>query len=649
MTELKSVNDLLIVGATPGGLCCAVRAARQGLRVVVATHTHYLGGMLSSGLGVWDTCYEGARAPLVEEFKARLREYYSNTYGAESTQFRTYTETLSFEPRAGERVFNDLVDELPNLSILQQVYAVGVERSERRIHAVIFRSMDETTTTRIEATNYVDSTYEGDLAAVAGVPYRVGRESREEYGEPHAGRIFTQFTYGLFPQEAAIGKLNLRPFDLNSLGVFAGSTGEGDEAIQAFNFRSILCSDPDNCRPIEKPANYDRNTYLVLLANEEERQGKEYPFRSTWLIQDIRQFRFKNWKALPNNKLSWNHGGFIGQNHAYPRATWQEREEIAQRHKDFDLGLLYFLQNDDAVPAEVRERASQWGLALDEFSDNENFPYEMYVREARRIVGRYVFTEHDASIAPGLKRAPIHEDSIAIAEWPMDSHECRMERQVGSASDGMVLLNEKTRPAHIPYRIFLTEQFENLLVGVCASATHIGWGTIRVEPTMMHIGESLGTALALAHEQSIAPVAVSVAELQRRLVENGVMLSFFNEFDMNSTEPWVQAVQFLGTKGFFASYDAQPHKLLDAATMRAWVRLAGSWLVGEADVNDHARRLPIGDGITITSDRFLQVVNNELDYRGWDVVTAQDVGLDSANDKPMTRGEACHVLYQVMQ
>lgn len=642
--------DLLILGTTPAGLCCAVRAAREGLTVLLATHSHYLGGMLSSGLGVWDTCYEGARAPLVEEFKARLRAYYRDNYGEDSAQYNTYVSTLSLEPRAGERVFNDMVGDLPGITVLKQVYPIAIERSERLLQAVTFQDMNGETTTRIEADHFVDASYEADLAAVAGVPYRVGREARDEYGEPHAGKVFTQFTYGLFPYEAAIGKLNLRTFDLNSLGMFAGSTGEGDDAVQAYNFRSILCNDPDNRRPIEKPDNYDRSTYLVLLMSEEERYGKEFPLRSTWLIQDIEDFKFRNWKALPNNKLSWNHGGFVGQNHGYPCGDWPTRQAIVQQHKDFDMGLLYFLQHDQAVPEIVRERAQEWGLARDEFTDNENFPYEIYVREARRIVGRYVFTEHDASIAPGLKRAPIFEDSIAITEWPMDSHECRMERQAGSASDGMVLLNEKTRPAQVPYRILLTEQFDNLLMNVCVSATHVGWGTVRVEPTMMHIGESLGYALSLSHARHIPAAELDVAELQHKLVDSGVMLSFFNEFDMDTEADWVPALQYLGTKGFFASYDATPNAPLDTRTMQLWLRHMGDLLETGADVNARARLLAQVETATenaVNADSFVEALNAELVYRDRaKIEDRQALGIESDT---MTVAAAGLAIYRILR
>lgn len=198
------------------------------------------------------------------------------------------------------------------------------------------------------------------------------------------------------------------------------------------------------------------------------------------------------------------------------------------------------------------------------------------MREARRIVGRYTFTEHDGTLAPGLDRAPVHHDAIAITEWPMDSHECRLERRYGSLYDGKILLSEATRPGQVPYRCLLPEDLDNLIVPVAMSCTHVGWGTLRLEPTWMHVGESAGHAVALAQELGIAPANVPVERLQRRLVEHGVMLSFFNEFDMAAEAPWVPAMQFLGTKGLFASYDARPDVPADETTAREWLRRSGA-------------------------------------------------------------------------
>src|SRR5688572_3244056 len=510
--------DAAILGATPAGILCAVRAARQGLTVALISHEEHLGGMLSSNLGVFDTLYMGSRAPLYDEVIARLHEHYRSTYGPDSEQFRDFSANLTPEPHVAEGICNAMIDAEPGISVLKVYELVAVERAENLLRALVLESSDGEVR-RVEAAAFVDATYEADLAALAGVPYRVGRESRGEYGEPHAGKIFTRHEYGAFPTEAAEGKLNLRPFNFQAEEIVDGSTGEGDDAIQSFNYRICLSGDPANMRLPARPETYDRTRYLGIVEDEADTIGKAYPVRSLWIIDDIDDWRFGNWKKMPNNKISWNHGNFPGGNHAYPRATWAERREIMRRHRDHDLGLLYFLQNDEAVPEHVRVAARTHGLALDEFTDNENVPWELYIREARRIEGRYVFTEHDGVLAPGLGRTPMHADSVAVAEWPLDSHECTTERRPGSLYDGFVLLPEITRPSQIPFRVMLPKDLDNLLVPVCMSASHIGWGTVRVEPVLMQLGEVAGYALALGVRDGLPPAQVSLEALQRTLVE----------------------------------------------------------------------------------------------------------------------------------
>ena len=227
------------------------------------------------------------------------------------------------------------------------------------------------------------------------------------------------------------------------------------------------------------------------------------------------------------------------------------------------------------MPQAVRADALRWGLARDEFVDNDNFPTHLYVREARRIRGRYTFTEHDGTLARGLGRAPIHADSVAIAEWPMDSHEVTQERQYGSLNDGKFLLSEATRPSQVPYRCLLPEDLDNLLVPVCLSATHVGWGTLRLEPVWMHLGEVAAYAAVLALRAGTTPGTLPAQRLQRHLVERQVMITFYNDLDMATPEPWVPAVQYLGARGYFPTYDARPHAPLDGDTAARWSQLSG--------------------------------------------------------------------------
>ena len=344
--------------------------------------------------------------------------------------------------------------------------------------------------------------------------------------------------------------------------------------MQTYNYRICLSRDPQNRRYPERPATYSREDYAALLEDQATNLHHPSPLRGEYLLQGVQNVRFGQ-GTLPNRKASWNSNGCVGAQQPYPDGDWATRRAVERRHKDFALGLLWFLQNDRDVPQAVRADALRWGLARDEFVDNDNFPTHLYVREARRIRGRYTFTEHDGTLARGLGRAPIHANSVAIAEWPMDSHEVTQERQYGSLNDGKFLLSEATRPSQVPYRCLLPEDLDNLLVPICLSATHVGWGTLRLEPVWMHLGEVAAYAAVLALRAGTTPGTLPAQRLQRHLVEHQVMITFYNDLDMATPEPWVPAVQYLGARGYFPTYDARPHAPLDGDTAARWSQLCG--------------------------------------------------------------------------
>jgi hypothetical protein len=617
--------------------------------------------MLTNGLGLYDTSYFGSRAPLVDEIFSSILAHYGNRYGTESENYRLCLRNRTFEPHVAELVLTQMVEREDNITVMKGLRVDSVERAGRIVLSVGLKPFAGGSSERLAGRIFMDASYEGDLAAAAGAPYRVGRESRSEFGEPHAGRIFTRYEERhvetqKYPFEAANGYINLRPFDLCTGRIFPGSTGEGDRSIMAYNYRIFLSRDPANQRPIERPANYSRENYLGLLLDEEESLGTPYPVKSKWLVDDIRKFEFRNHREIPNRKVSWNHGNFTGRNHAFPEADWPERLKILAAHRDHELGLLWFLQNDPEVPAEVQTRARAIGLARDEFEDNGNFPWEIYVREARRIVGRAIFTEHDGSIAPGIDRAPPHADSIAITEWMMDSHECTTERSPGSAYEGAVLLSELTRPGHVAYRCLLPVGIDNLLAPVCLSATHVGWGTIRVEPTWIHIAESAAYACLLSLETGCAPADVAVAALQRRLVENGIMISYFNDSDMAASDDYVPAVQFFGARGFFPSYDAAPVADLDRGTGRAWIEGFCALATGRLDelklAQETARTASAGNP-SITIRDFCRLLAQQLTFAldgspPHPALRSLSHVIDSVPTdapRPAKRGEACVIMY----
>ncbi len=555
------MTDLLVYGATPGGIACAVRAAREGLNVVLVDHSQHLGGFLTNGAGGWETPCDYLRSPIYAEVLQAITGYYRSTYGEDSPQHlasmpqrgsRRHIDRAKVEPRVAEQVFDTLIEREKRITVYRGWYPSEAQREGTLLVSVTFRSMTGDETRMVEANCFADASYTGDLAAVAGVPCRVGRESRDEYGEPHAGRVFVENHRSApagqigWPADSASGKLNLRTFGHASGPVFyPESTGEGDGAVMAYNYRLILTDDPANRVEVLRPEAYQASDYHgVAWAS---------------IVPNI-----------PNRKIGWNAGRLIGPQHGYPEGDWPTRHRIDREYRDFIVGFLYYLQHDSEVPAETQEFWKPYGLPRDEFPDNGHLPYEVYVREARRIVGRAVFTEHDGLPVGADRRTPVHADSIATTDWPLDSVACHATVVGESAMDGVFFLSEESRPAQIPYRCLLPQGLDNLLVPVCLSASHVGWGPIRLEPVWMQTGEAAGFAAALSAKQGIPPAQLNPCELIRTLVDHRFMVSFFNDVDPADAAPWVPAVQYLGTLGFFDGYDALPHEPLGASA-ETWI------------------------------------------------------------------------------
>lgn len=285
--------DLVIIGGTVPGIAAAVHAARVGLDTQIVMYDDHLDGMFTA-LGAIETHYPGARSPFVEEFKRRVLEHYRTTYGTDSEQYRVCTTLdpnnpmITFEPSVAERILNDIVGAESKIRLLKRYYPIAVELARDVIRAVIVKSFDDGHVQRLDAKVLVDATYEGDLAAVAGVPYRIGRESRAEYGESHAGRIFTRFVPGKFPIAAAQGKLNLLP-KWTTMGLYAGSTGEGDDNIQDYSYRLCVSCDPDNRRLPKKPDGYNRLDYLAIVQDPAETETKPYALHHRFLTFKLRE------------------------------------------------------------------------------------------------------------------------------------------------------------------------------------------------------------------------------------------------------------------------------------------------------------------------------------------------------------------------
>jgi hypothetical protein len=548
--------DVVVVGGTSAGVMSAVRAAREGMTVLLVQHNRHVGGMMINGLGQWDALYGGHRNPLFTELLGNIEGYYAGRYGVNSPQYEAVHFTHDHypigwvEPHVAEREYHRLLAGEGNVSLLLEHYVTAVARDGATLKSVTLCNYGGDEKIEIRGRVFIDATYEGDLFAAAKVPYHCGREAREAYGEPHAGKVFTNIDTGLAPKDAVEGRLNIYAYGSKQGAIDPMSPFTGDRCIQAYNTRPCVTNDPNNRILLAAPPeNYDRGRYL----------------------QFDRRYIGTN-GAGPNGKSHMNSPILTGENYDYPEADWPTREKIANRHLDFCLGLIWFLQNDETIPESKRNDYRQWGLPKDEFTDNGHLPYEMYVREARRIVGRHVFKEQDNSLAKDYARTPVFGDAIAVTDWYMDSHSCTLDSRPGYHYDGKLILTEESRPAHIPYRALLPQGVDNLLVPACLSATHVAWGAVRLEPVWMQTGEAAGLAAALAIHNETTPAALDAELLVRTMVTRKHFISFFNDSNPADDQAASVAAQYFGTKGFFANYDARLDEPVTTAVATLWLK-----------------------------------------------------------------------------
>lgn len=558
--------DVVVYGATPGGIGAAVAAARLGRRVALVEYHNHVGGMAASGLGKSDVETKEAIGGLFREFTSQVRAHYVEHYGAGSENDRLSRNGYYYEPSVAERILRRMLNqEGGRITFFPRRQLERARKEESRVTSILVRNRDTLAVEEFRAGVFVDGTYEGDLAAAAGARYRLGRESRAEFNEKHAGVIYQ---------------------DHDTREFLPGSTGEGDHRIPAYTFRLCLTTDPANSHILrDPPPDYRRERYLGYLddwregrmgmpANYKDGRGMFKPLMGTAV-------RALSVAELPNSKTDVNMFPkalgfpFAEENQRYPEATWDVRERITDHIRNVTLGLLYFLQNDAAIPEEHRRLARGFNLAKDEFVAENHFPWQLYIREARRIAGLYTLSENDVTLAPGERRTPIHSDSIASGEFPIDSFPTR-KREAGrnDVLEGYIyMLDDYTQPYQIPYGILVPETVDGLLVPVAASTTHVAFSTIRLEPTWMAMGEAAGTAAHLALQNGTLLRGVDIDRLQRLLISQGQVLTYFK--DINRKHPAYAAMQYFGTKGFFSDYMSRPDEPLDLETARRWWRLAG--------------------------------------------------------------------------
>ncbi len=614
--RLETEYEIVVVGATPAGIAAAVAAARMGRKVALVERTTHIGGMMTGGLSATDRRYRQASGGLFAEFLQRIRTFYAQAYGENSPQLRACRDGYLFEPKVALQVFRHLLAETPNLHLYLRQEMRDALKAQNRLVAVLLYDRQRKVRWKVKGRLFIDATYEGDLAAKAGVPCRVGREGREEFGEEFAGEVFWDTT-----------KMHLPPEQRLSFG-----KPDGDHKMQAYNYRLTLTKRADNRILLAAPPDYDPERYAEIAQRVQE-GVLWHPMEVVSLVK------------LPQQKFDANNTpgpfpstDFIGANYDYPDADWHRRDEIARAHRNYIVGLLYFLQTDTRLPNEFRVAAQHWSLAADEFADHENFPPQLYVREARRIVGEYIFTEHDARpLLPG-RRAPVHEDSIAVAEYPIDSHATTpRDPQQPYVHEGFFYLPGVTVPSHVPYRVLLPRApVENLLVCGAVSATHIGFGTLRLEPVWMALGQAAGVAAHLALERGVPLRKVPVDELQKVLLEQKQVIAFFHDLPSPET-PEFAAVQFFAVRGFFDTYEVRAQELVDEGAARKMLHRFAELVKRPISVTfGTAHKTPTQGDIL----RWLTVLAQSHE-------SVSPVVVPIEPEKPITRGQLCVWLYRL--
>jgi hypothetical protein len=521
--------DIVIYGGTSAGVIAAVQAKEMGKSVLIVSPDKHLGGLSSGGLGFTDTGDKSVIGGLSRDFYHRIwkhynqpeawrwqkREEYGNR-GQGTPAVDGVNRTMwIFEPHVAEKVFEDYVREY-GIVVHREAWLDRSRNGVRKSGPAIrwFRTLRGD---RYVGRVFIDATYEGDLMAAAGVDYHVGREANSVYDEKWNGVQTNSYHHG---HNFSVLKSRISPYVVPgdpSSGVLPrvsteipGPRGSGDKKVQAYCFRMCLSDHPDNRIPFVKPEGYDPKQY-ELMARIYAAGWKE---------------TFNKFDPIPNRKTdSNNHGPMstdnIGYNYDYPEGSYERRREIIREHENYQKGWLYFVAHDPSVPKDVRERMQRWGLAADEFKDNGGWPHQLYIREARRMIGKYVMTENELA-----KRRPTPE-SVGMGSYAIDSHNVQRyitpegyvenEGDVGVSTGG---------PYEIAYGSLVPKkgQVNNLVVPVCVSSSHIAYGSIRMEPVFMILGQSVATAAAMAIDGKLAVQDVPYDKLSARLIQDGQIL-----------------------------------------------------------------------------------------------------------------------------
>jgi len=509
--------DVVVYGGTSSAVMTAVQVARLDKSVVIVSPDKHLGGLTAGGLGWTDAGNMNAVGGLALEFYQRIHDHYEQdsawrqqtreefrTPGSRSAKmYGKGNAVWSFEPHVAEKTFEGYIAE-HNIPVHREALLnrqTGVVVTDGKIQSITTLGGDT-----FVAKVFVDATYEGDLLAAAGVSYHVGREANAVYGEEwngvqvgilHHGHHFkTDISPYVVPGDPESGLL----YGVSDAD--PGVRGEADQRIQAYCFRMCLTNAPENRVPFAKPEGYDPAKYELLAR----------VLASGW--NEV----FQKFDPAPNRKTDTNNHGpfstdFIGMNYDYPEGSYERRREIIAEHEQYQKGLMYFLANDPKVPEAIRTEMSTWGLAKDEFTDNGNWPHQLYIREARRMIGTYVMTEHDV-----LNKRKVPKP-VGMGSYTMDSHNVQRYIKPNGFVQNEGDIGVKTPTYQISYDALTPkkDECENLLVPVCASTSHIAYGSIRMEPVFMILGQSAGAAAVQAIDAECAVQEVDYGGLKKTL------------------------------------------------------------------------------------------------------------------------------------
>ena len=498
-----SICDVVIYGSTPAGIAAAVTANRNGKNSIIIDPHERPGGMLASGISNIDFRTFESLHGFFREFMDSVATHYRNTYGPDSKEFHDCFNGTYFEPKVALRIFQNMIQEAKVDT--QFGYLLDkLNKTDREIISINVRNLNSNEIESVKGKIFIDASYEGDLMAMAGEGYVLGAESRNKYNE------------SLAPEE-------------------------GNEHVMAYNFRVTVTKDPNNRIEFEKPEGYDTIDYPILL--DGFRTG-----RFTELKQVIGIYEMPNKKANLNDRHSSDTESFMlfNETDKWPEATYEERRQLKELARFKAKSYFYFLSHDIRLPDEVRREMSMWGYPKDEFEDNNHFPPWLYVREGRRMVGEYVFTQHDGSPAKGSVRAPTHETGIAVGDYNFNSHGSHLDstgHKVG------MLKNKPVVPYQVPYGVILPKKTDNLLVPVAVSASRIGFSTLRQEPTWTAMGQAAGMASVIALNQDKYPKEIDIVKLQTKLHDADAITFYVS--DVPPESKYFNAVQFFGNRGFF--------------------------------------------------------------------------------------------------